>query len=183
MNSGLDDAYRPLLEAVAFAARAHRHQQRKDGQTPYVSHVFRVCLVLRHVFGVEDPQALQAAALHDTVEDTNTDFDDLRKQFGATVAEWVALLTKDKRLEETQREAVYINGFVNAAWQVQVCKLADIFDNLMDTVNISPEQRQRSLNRSAQYLAALQPKLHEQARRPFEMVAQLLAERRARVAQ
>src|SRR5580765_6659529 len=96
------------FEAAAFAARAHQNQKRKDGQTPYVSHVFRVCLVLRHVFGVEDPQALQAAALHDTVEDTNTDFDDLKKQFGTTVAEWVALLTKDKRLEETPRETVYI---------------------------------------------------------------------------
>src|SRR6516162_9991164 len=44
----------PLLDAVAFAARAHRPQLRKDNQTPYVSHVFRVCLIVRHVFGVTD---------------------------------------------------------------------------------------------------------------------------------
>ena len=46
--------YRLLLEAAAFAARAHRGQLRKDQQTPYVSHVFRVCLVLRDRFGFDD---------------------------------------------------------------------------------------------------------------------------------
>ena len=83
-------AMRPLLEAVAFAARAHQGKLRKDGATPYVSHVFRVCLVLRHVFGLEDRQALMAAALHDTVEDTDTDFDDLKATFGDEMAAWVA---------------------------------------------------------------------------------------------
>src|SRR5262245_42497729 len=76
----------PLLNAVAFAARAHRPQLRKDGQTPYVSHVFRVCLVVWHVFGVDDPRVLTAAVLHDTIEDTTTDYDDLREQFGDDVA-------------------------------------------------------------------------------------------------
>ena len=60
-----------LLRAAAFAARAHRHQWRKDGQTPYVSHVFRACLTVRHVFGVDDDDVLAAALLHDTIEDTN----------------------------------------------------------------------------------------------------------------
>ena len=60
------DAVRPLLDAIAFAARAHRHQLRKDGQTPYASHPFRVCLVLRHVFGIDDPQVLTAAVLHES---------------------------------------------------------------------------------------------------------------------
>ena len=45
--------YRELLAAAAFAARAHDGQYRKDGKTPYVSHVFRVCLVLRDLFGCE----------------------------------------------------------------------------------------------------------------------------------
>jgi guanosine-3',5'-bis(diphosphate) 3'-pyrophosphohydrolase len=44
-----------LLEAASFAARAHRAQVRKDGETPYVAHVFRVCLIVRHVFGIDDP--------------------------------------------------------------------------------------------------------------------------------
>src|SRR5205823_3522167 len=59
-----------VLDAAAFAARSHQGQLRKDKQTPYVSHVFRVCLILRDLFGFDDPRMLCAALLHDTVEDT-----------------------------------------------------------------------------------------------------------------
>src|SRR5271163_480939 len=93
-----------LLRAASFAARAHRHQLRKDGHTPYVSHVFRVCLTVRHVFGVDDETALTAALLHDTIEDTATDFDDIEKEFGAEVAQSVKFLTKDMREREADRE-------------------------------------------------------------------------------
>src|SRR3954462_381480 len=86
------DGFRLLLEAASFAARAHRHQLRKDGQTPYAAHPFRVCLVVPHVFGLDDPDFLAAALLHDTIEDTTTDFDDLEKAFGPRIAGWVAAL-------------------------------------------------------------------------------------------
>ena len=46
---------------------------RKDRATPYVSHVFRVCLVVRDVFGFDDSRMLITALLHDTIEDTTTD--------------------------------------------------------------------------------------------------------------
>ena len=93
-----------LLQAVALAARAHDGQLRKDGLTPYVSHPFRVCLVVREVFGFSDPRMLLAAILHDTIEDTTTDFDDLEAKFGPEIAEWVGKLSKDKRLPEAERE-------------------------------------------------------------------------------
>jgi len=167
--------YRPLLEAVACAARAHDGQRRKDGKTPYVSHVFRVALVLREVFGVSDRQALTAAVLHDTVEDTTTDFDDLQEQFGPDVAGWVAALSKDKRLPEREREAAYVAQLAGGPWQVQVCKLADVFDNLMDAATMPPEKRGRVFKNAHRYLDALKPGLPEQARRPWEVVAELLA--------
>ena len=144
MANTSETRYRPLLEAVAFAARAHRSQLRKDGQTPYVSHVFRACLIVRHVFGIDDPFVLMAAALHDTIEDTTTDYDDLHKHFPPEVADWVALLSKDKRLQEGVREEEYKAGLAKACWQVQVCKLADIFDNLMDSSHTEPKQRSRT---------------------------------------
>src|SRR5437667_4119346 len=100
MMPDLENTYRPLLEAVSFAARAHQGQVRKDGKTPYASHVFRVCLVLRHVFGVDDPQTLTAAVLHDTIEDTTTDFDDLEERYGADVAQWGSVVSKAKRVRD-----------------------------------------------------------------------------------
>src|SRR5262249_31371428 len=122
MAESVEYAHRPLLEAVAFAARAHHHHLRKDGRTPYASHVFRVCLVVRHVFGIDDPKTLTAAVLHDTVEDTTTDHDDIAEQFGREVADWVGLLSKDKRLPEDAREQAYCDQLARAPWQVKVCK-------------------------------------------------------------
>src|SRR4029453_1669144 len=57
--------FRHVLEAAAFAARAHQHHFRKDDKTPYVSHVFRVCLIVRDLFGFNDPRMLCTALLHD----------------------------------------------------------------------------------------------------------------------
>jgi guanosine-3',5'-bis(diphosphate) 3'-pyrophosphohydrolase len=172
----LEQTYRPLLEAVAFASRAHKGQLRKDGQTPYASHVYRVCLVLRHVFGIEDSHALTAAVLHDTLEDTTTDFDDLKEVFGADVARWVAALSKDKRLPERERELAYAQRLAEAPWQVKVSKLADIFDNLMDSIPSRPPQRAHVFKRAHQYLDALKQNLPEPAHRPWAIVADLLAE-------
>jgi guanosine-3',5'-bis(diphosphate) 3'-pyrophosphohydrolase len=165
---------RLLLEAIAFAARAHQGKLRKDGATPYVSHVFRVCLVLRHVFGVDDRQALIAAALHDTVEDTDTDFDDLKEKFGDEVACWVAALSKDKRLPEDERERAYAEALAQAPWQVQACKLADVYDNVTDSAQSEPQQRAHVLKRAHYYVDALAARLLEPARRPWEIVVELL---------
>jgi guanosine-3',5'-bis(diphosphate) 3'-pyrophosphohydrolase len=180
MNQEVERTVRPLVEAVSFAARAHEGQVRKDGRTPYVSHVFRVCLTLRHVFGIDDPQVLAAAALHDTIEDSTTDFDDLQEQFGTEVAEWVAALSKDKRMPEQDREQAYIKGLVKSPWQVKVCKLADIFDNVIDSITVPREQRGRVFKRSHSYLDALKADLPVVARGPWEIVAQLLAEMEAK---
>jgi guanosine-3',5'-bis(diphosphate) 3'-pyrophosphohydrolase len=177
MAESLERTYRRLLEAVSFAARAHQGQVRKDGKTPYASHPFRVCLVVRHVFGIDDPSALTAAALHDTIEDTTTDFDDLEEHFGPEVASWVAALSKDSRMRQDERERAYEAQLAKAPWQVKVCKLADMFDNLMDSAHIRPEQRARTFRKLHRYLDALKsPPLAEPVRRPLEIVASLLAE-------
>ncbi|MBI5395633.1 MAG: HD domain-containing protein [Verrucomicrobia bacterium] len=176
MSNQLETTYRPLLEAVAFAARAHRDQWRKDKETPYCSHPFRVCLIAREVFGITDPRVLAAAVLHDTIEDTTTDFDDLEEKFGADIAAWVAALSKDKRQRDAKREPAYMRQFTAAPWPVHVCKLGDIFDNLMDSVHTKPEQQAKTLKRSQTYLAALKPKLSARTRKPFAIVSRLLAE-------
>jgi guanosine-3',5'-bis(diphosphate) 3'-pyrophosphohydrolase len=172
-----DPAYTKLLEAVAFAARAHRNQLRKDGQTPYVSHVFRACLTVRHVFEISDMPTLTAAVLHDTIEDTTTDYDDLAEHFGPQIAGWVALLSKDKRIEEGPREQEYRKQLASADWQVKACKLADVFDNLTDSVNLTAK-RLRTLERSRAYLETLDtPDLPAPVRRAWGIVSRLLADK------
>jgi guanosine-3',5'-bis(diphosphate) 3'-pyrophosphohydrolase len=128
-------------QAAAFAARQHQGQLRKDGQTPYFAHPVRVALTVRHVFNVDDETALAAALLHDLIEDTTTDYDDLLEQFGKEVADAVAALTKDARLEHDQREAAYDHQLAQASWQARLVKLADVYDNFCDARNDQERQK------------------------------------------
>ena len=176
MTTSTTTANRLLLEAASFAARAHRNQLRKDGQTPYAAHPFRVCLIVRQVFGIDDPETLMAALLHDTIEDTTTDFDDLQEKFGPRVAGWVAALTKDMRLPEEERESAYVAALVGADPAVKLAKLADIFDNLTYSAHLSPAGRRRTVERSRRYLTALERDLPKSAERAVSLVRQLMDE-------
>ncbi len=133
MNATPDKPGRPTWQkAVSFAARHHRHHQRKDKRTPYVAHVYRVAMTVRDCFGCEDAEALCAALLHDTIEDTPVDFDDIEEAFGTSVAEMVAVLTKNMLLREDAREVDYDQRLAEADWRARLVKLADVFDNLCD---------------------------------------------------
>ena len=162
-----------LLYAISFACRAHDGQVRKDGVTPYASHPYRVTMILQNLFCVSDIDVLTAAVLHDTIEDTTTDFDDLAAEFGNEIAGWVAALSKDKRLPYDAREKAYCQSLTRSGWQVQVCKLADIFDNLTDIRQFEPKLRREKAGRLAEYLKALRSDLEEPAQEAFELTAKL----------
>jgi guanosine-3',5'-bis(diphosphate) 3'-pyrophosphohydrolase len=168
--------HRPWLDAIALAARAHHGQLRKDRRTPYVSHVFRVAMIARDLFGCDDPRLLTAAVLHDVIEDTTTDYDDIAEAFGADVAGWVAALTKNKSLPHDEREAVYAQVLTAAPWQVQVCKLADILDNLTDSQHLSPAGQQKTLANARRYLAAIQAGLKDEVGRAWQLVSDFCEE-------
>lgn len=119
-------------QAASFAAWKHRHQVRKDGRTPYIAHPYRVAMTVRMVFGCEDPTALAAAMLHDTIEDTLTDYDEIQERFGGEIADIVAALTKNMALPEIRRETDYDGRLAEADWRAKLIKLADVFDNYSD---------------------------------------------------
>lgn len=141
-------------QAASFAAWKHRHQTRKDGRTPYIAHTFRVAMTVRDVFGCDDPAVIAAALLHDTIEDTLTDHDELSSLFGVEIADVVAALTKNMALPAAQREADYDTRLASADWRARLIKLADVFDNHSDL----PE-------RSAEALG----KMHDKCRRAIEL--------------
>jgi guanosine-3',5'-bis(diphosphate) 3'-pyrophosphohydrolase len=119
--------------AAALAARAHRHQARKDlVKTPYFSHPARVAMIVAVRFGCTDEKVLASALLHDVIEDTTIDYDDLMKDFGGQVADIVACLSKDPRLVECDRERLYDEQLAKGPWQARLVKLADVYDNLAD---------------------------------------------------
>jgi guanosine-3',5'-bis(diphosphate) 3'-pyrophosphohydrolase len=122
-----------LAAAEEFASWKHRHQFRRDGVTPYVQHPKGVLAILRDEFGVTDIDTLAAALLHDTIEDTTTDYDEVCERFGRRVAELVAVLTKDKRLPEAKRERVYFAQLSRAPLAARLCKIADSLYNVRDS--------------------------------------------------
>ncbi|HVL12976.1 MAG TPA: HD domain-containing protein [Gemmata sp.] len=170
-----------VFEAAAFAARAHQHHLRKDNRTPYISHPFRVCLVVRHVFGIADPLVLAASLLHDTIEDTTTDYDDIVELFGPDVARWVAAVSKDSRLEFEEREATYCEALAAADWQAKVIKLADLYDNLGDCRHFSPKGQAKTAAKARRYLAAVCGGLPPEARDAAKLVEVRLAELESRL--
>ena len=172
----MPDANDIVFAAAAFAARAHRHQLRKDGLTPYFSHPVRVCLVVTYVFGFDDPRMLAAALLHDTIEDTTTDYDDLIENFGPDVARWVAALSKDSRLIETEREEAYRRQLAEADWQVKVIKLADQYDNLNDCAYLDAKGRRNTSVKVRGYVNAVRDGLPPEAAIALRLVEERLAQ-------
>ena len=146
-------------QASAFAARAHRHQVRRDGRTPYFSHCVRVALTVALKFGCTDDTVLAAALLHDVIEDTQADYDDVLQHFGSEVAEMVAALSKDMRLVESGREPAYDAQLAEAPWQARLIKLADVYDNFTDAETDAARRKLADKANRALRLAEGDPKL------------------------
>ena len=87
---------------------------------------------IRHVFGCEDAATIAGALLHDAIEDTTADYDEIADAAGEQVADLVAAMTKNMLLPEAQREADYDDRLAKADWRARLIKLADVLDNLLD---------------------------------------------------
>jgi guanosine-3',5'-bis(diphosphate) 3'-pyrophosphohydrolase len=140
-----------IVVAEKWAVWKHRHQFRRDGVTPYVEHPKAVRDILRDEFGVVDPEVLAAGLLHDTIEDTNTDYDEVLDRFGKRVADLVACLTKDKRLPEARREREYFAQLARAPIGAKFCKVADTLHNLRDS---NAAHRIKAVSKAARLLRA-----------------------------
>lgn len=166
--------------AIAFSARAHDGQLRKDNKTPYISHPFRVSLVVRNVFEESDERILAAAVLHDTIEDTRTDRDDLIEEFkefgeiGLKIADWVNRLSKDKRLVEKEREEEYAKTLSEGPDEVKIVKLADIYDNSIDSGSLPDDKREKNRERARFYLKAINTNSSPRIQKFIKIVEELL---------
>ena len=164
-----------MLKAASYAARKHSDQKRADGMTPYFAHVARVTLITRHLFNVTDYDVLTAALLHDVIEDTNTDHDEIAEIFGARVAKFVILLTKNKMLSKKAREKDYERRLRRAPEAIQIAKLADVFDNLSDRVGTT--KLPKTLDTAKKWLALFKPILKSSSGKiAYRKVSRLVAD-------
>jgi guanosine-3',5'-bis(diphosphate) 3'-pyrophosphohydrolase len=128
-----------LLGALRFAARRHRLQRRKDGESsPYINHPIEVAALLAHEGGVVETATLAAALLHDTVEDTGTQPGELEVLFGAEIRDLVLELTDDKTLEKSERKRLQIHRAPRLSPRAKAVKIADKISNVRDVIANPP---------------------------------------------
>ncbi|EDQ89674.1 uncharacterized protein MONBRDRAFT_25258 [Monosiga brevicollis MX1] len=127
-----------LLKAAAFAGRAHGKQTRKGDGTPYVNHPIQVAEFLTEIAGITDLAILQAALLHDVVEDTSVTLADIRAAFGDQVAGYVQEVSDDKSCTRHERKAAEIEHARTASRGAKLIKLADKLHNLRSVQGTPP---------------------------------------------
>lgn len=128
-------------QALKIAYIAHSGQYRRDSNVPYIAHPLRVSNCFNDAF------KKTIAILHDVIEDTKLTIEDLQKDFPKKVVEIVDILSK--REDETHFE--YIRRVSKNEIATEI-KIADIIDNLSDTICIQPKSMIDRYNKSLKIL-------------------------------
>jgi len=155
-----------LLEAINFAAFKHKDQRRKGANAePYINHPLAVAKLLTDVAIVYDMDILQAAILHDTIEDTETTQEELFMKFGKVVTSYVIEMTDDKSLPKAERKRLQIVNAPHKSEGAKLIKLCDKICNVTDIMNNPPthwneERRKEYFDWAEQVVTALDCENH-----------------------
>ena len=128
-----------ITQAKMFGRAAHNQQVRKYTGLPYHTHTEEVADIVKAHGGTKE--MIQAALLHDTVEDTSVTFEDIRSRFGDVVSLLVWELTDVSQPSDGNRAARKKldrehNG--RASRDAQFIKLADMISNSRDIIKNDP---------------------------------------------
>ncbi len=138
-----------IREAAEFGASAHKGQKRLSGE-PFIAHPVAAASILADLH--LDPDTINAAILHDVIEDTPTPKDQLAARFGADVAELVDGVTKLDQIKFKSREEAQAESFRKMLLamvrdlRVVLVKLADRTHN-MRTIDAMSLARRRAIAR------------------------------------
>jgi (p)ppGpp synthase/HD superfamily hydrolase len=141
-----------LTRAFAFAAEKHAHQRRKgESAEPYVNHLAEVAHLLAVAVDGRDANLIAAGLLHDTLEDTETTWDELASTFNEDIAELVGEVTDDKSLPKQERKRLQVERAPIKTDRAKMLKLADKTSNLRGIVASPPAGW--SIERRLEYVA------------------------------
>ena len=190
------DADRELLtRAFDFAARAHDGQLRRSGQE-FIYHPWGAAKILAGL-RLDEP-ILAAALLHDTVEDTDVEVEDIRTEFGKEIADLVEGVTKLTRVQFQSREHAEAENYRKLVLamaedlRVILIKLADRLHNLRTIEYMGKQTQVRKARETLEVYAPLAHRLGIHALkweledlafqtlhpRKYEEIKQMVAERR-----
>ena len=146
--------------AERFGSIKHKGQMRKFSGEPYFEHPKRVAsIVKRFKKSHKLDQLISSAFLHDTIEDTNTTYEDLNKLFGSLVASIVKELSSDpEEIKKVGKSQYLSDKMINMSNWALVIKLADRLDNVSDLKQSSPNFRDKTVKSTKEILQALESK-------------------------
>jgi (p)ppGpp synthase/HD superfamily hydrolase len=129
-----------VTRAADFAARRHATQTRKGvAREPYVNHLAEVAALLAETALQPDAGLVAAGWLHDTLEDTRTEREELASAFGEDVAALVAAVTDDKSLTKAERKRRQVETAPGKPPRAKALKIADKTSNLRSLALSPPD--------------------------------------------
>ena len=164
-----------ILKSAHFSAQKHSKQRRKDvDASPYINHPISVALEIVQTGGVDDPEILAAALLHDTIEDTETTPAELEGQFGKQVCKYVLEVTDDKSLPKDERKKKQIEHAKKLSKGAALIKLGDKISNVTDVAEHPPATwdiiRRKAYLDWAETVVENCPKVNEKMENKFQEV-------------
>lgn len=139
-----------ILAAFQFAEQCHRGQKRKDG-SDYITHPLAVAQIVAEELKL-DSESIEAALLHDCIEDTDATHDQISKLFSQTVADLVEGVSKLTRIQYATKEDEQMENLrkmliaMSKDIRVILIKISDRLHNMRTMEYQTPEkQKQKSL--------------------------------------
>ena len=170
-----------ILKAIRFAEKKHAGQTRKVSGAEYINHPLLVSYIAANFKRSKNLEILIAAAiLHDTVEDTDTTFEEILAEFGMFVATLVFELTDDKPLRDKMGKLEYQKtkwcGISNYALYLKLC---DRYNNMSDC----PTEAAVAMTIEILDHVEKKRKLTKSQKELVNEIRRVIAERKAHVAQ
>ena len=141
--------FQQIRAAFEFAAKAHGPQMRKDG-SPFITHPLAVAQIVAEELHL-DSESIEAALLHDTIEDTSATHEDISRLFSPTVADLVEGVSKLTRVHYTSKEEEQMENLrkmlmaMSKDIRVILIKISDRLHNMRTMEYQTPEkQKQKS---------------------------------------
>ena len=147
-NPGAD--FKRIRESYEFAKQHHGEQRRKSGEL-YITHPLAVAQIVAEELHL-DSESIEAALLHDVIEDTDATYDDVAKLTSPTVADLVEGVSKLTRIQYATKEDEQMENLrkmliaMSKDIRVILIKISDRLHNMRTMEYQTPaKQKQKSL--------------------------------------
>jgi (p)ppGpp synthase/HD superfamily hydrolase len=121
-------------KAIAFAGYAHKNQLVPGKEYNYVVHISNVAAEIARLIMAEkiddENLAIQCALLHDIIEDTDTEIEDIKNEFGENVLNGILALTKNEKINKENKMKDSLKRIKEQGKEIACVKMADRITNL-----------------------------------------------------